>query len=241
MTLPLRFWALTFACVGLISSLGAQPDDLTAAQFTPYDQPLVSTCILGSGPTLPAAPDVPLVTQRKGRLEFRGFLFPHARAAEAFQFMWDYSFEVQVTKTGKTRRVPVREVAAWITDEGILVQPWNGALVDEDGSVIVGYVANHVDLRSSAGKAYNNFLPVDLRKLTVDFEGRRLKILAQIHTHPLILPVNLASRDQDRTTTGLLGIPVFAIENTSIVDTYGNYQGSINRPKLKWLFRQRQN
>ena len=115
--------------------------------------------------------------------------------------MKDNSFETLTRKNGKTYRVAVREVAAWITKEGILVQPWKGQLVDKNGDVIAGYAANQI-VRGEGAYSYNNFLPFDQTNMIVTFNGSALSIIGQIHTHPLYGPTN---SDQDKSLPKLVG------------------------------------
>ncbi|MBX2913133.1 MAG: hypothetical protein KF717_13225 [Cyclobacteriaceae bacterium] len=146
--------------------------------------------------------------------------------------MWDNSFETRTRKNGKAYQVAVREVAAWITKEGILVQPWKGPLVDKNGKVIVGYAANHI-VKGEGAYSYNNFLPFNQANMTVMFNGSLLSIIGQIHTHPIFGPIN---SNQDNSLSGQLGIPIYNIHGNNIYDSSGGSFGTISSPS-KSIFR----
>jgi RHS repeat-associated protein len=157
---------------------------------------------------------------------FGGRLFSFEQASEAFQFMWDNSYETRTRKNGKTYKVAVREVAAWITKEGILVQPWKGPLVDKNGKVITAHAANRI-VRGQGAYSYNNFLPFDKDNMTVTFNGSVLSIIGQIHTHPIFGPIHT---NQDNSLSGQLGIPIYNIQGSSIYDSSGKSFGPIRNP-----------
>jgi hypothetical protein len=54
------------------------------------------------------------------------------------------SFEETTNKKGKVIRNPIREVAAWLTDGGVLVQPWKGNLYDKNGALLFLNMKNAV-------------------------------------------------------------------------------------------------
>jgi hypothetical protein len=75
---------------------------------------------------------------------FNGRLFSYSEATLAFKFMVKMSFEETTNKKGKVIRNPIREVAAWLTDGGVLVQPWKGNLYDKNGALLFLNMKNAV-------------------------------------------------------------------------------------------------
>lgn len=184
-------------------------------------------CSYGSGELLGSSlPLQPEVWWSNGRSNFHGFLFPFERATEAFEFMNYHSYSYYTKRNGPTRKERTREVAAWITTEGILVQPWNGPLVDKDGKVVVGYAANSISWNK--GNAYNNFLPFDVQLKHVYYQGRWLRIVAQVHTHPDV-PLEV-DRSVDQHTTESIRVPVYAVEHQTIVGVEGQFIANIKKP-----------
>lgn len=159
--------------------------------------------------------------------QFHGRLYSFEQATQAFHFMWANSFESQIKRNGRSVQMPVREVAAWITSEGILVQPWEGPLFSSDGKVESHYAKNYCT--SFEGVSYTNFLPYHASAKTVVFEGKTYTILAEIHTHPVI---GAGLLDQDRDFHKSAGLPVYVIEWETIKDLHGAVICPIDSPDL---------
>jgi hypothetical protein len=124
---------------------------------------------------------------------FNGKLYGVNEQKEAFNFMWQNSVD------GNN---PIREVAAFVVDDGILVQPWKGKKFGTD-----------IEQENSATRSYNNYFQVGRIKgggTGVLFEGKIHRIKAQIHTHPAPHgDYDLSSGDYD--TRDQLGVPVLSI------------------------------
>lgn len=169
--------------------------------------------------------------------DFRGHLFAWVETTEALNFLWHHSFHEKISRKGKRTLLPVREVAAWITPEGILVQPWAGPLFDEAGNVMTPWAVNYCT--SFAGVSYHNFLPLRTGTCAVFFEGRWLEILGEIHTHPV---TGGMLREEDQQAEREFGIPVYCMERGVIKDAHGHRVATLYDPAgfLRLFFRQDQ-
>lgn len=170
---------------------------------------------------------------------FRGMFFPASRASEAFEFMWNHSFE-KCDPKARNRWKPnaIRETAAWITTEGIIVQPWDGPIVDKNGNVVFPYMSNRF-YTGKGGVSYNNYLPFDRDKMVVIFEGHEYEVIGQVHTHPAKLDDD-GDLTQDQLISGLLNIPVYNINHAVIACSTGEVFGSVKRPSSLLFQKRRQ-
>ncbi|NJM25604.1 MAG: hypothetical protein HC859_09040 [Bacteroidia bacterium] len=151
---------------------------------------------------------------------FKGKFFPISQASKAFEFMWNHSFE-KCDPNARNRWKPnaIRETAAWITTEGIIVQPWDGPIVDKNGNTVYPYMSNRFH-PGKGGVSYNNYLPFDRDKMVVTFEGRSYQVIGQVHTHPARLD-DKGDLTQDKLIAELLNIPVYNINQDVIARATG--------------------
>jgi RHS repeat-associated protein len=154
---------------------------------------------------------------------FNGRLFSNSEATLAFKFMVKMSFEETTNKKGKLIRNPIREVAAWLTSGGILIQPWEGPGLLATGKIRVR------DQQNSLSQSFNDYLRVDIGKLNVSFRGIIYDIYGQIHTHPS------SENDPkwnivDKNNSGTYGIPFYNINDGYIRNTFGKRFGTVDKP-----------
>jgi len=127
-------------------------------------------------------------------------LYPYEKLDEILHWMWSHSFEIQTNNSqGKRYKRPrkhaIREVSAWITENGILISPWQGPLLNRKGEFIDEF-GNTLEVPQNYKNAitkdgaisYNNYLPIWVRSkgnIAVKFQGIWINVIGQIHTHPL--------------------------------------------------------
>ncbi len=101
---------------------------------------------------------------------------------EALEFMYENSFDEYMNS--------YKEIAAWVVDEGIIVQPWY------ENTATVSY--NH---HEREGDDYY-------------FNGKKYQIIAQIHTHPNYNNGDIGVSQKDRDMIEIR--PVYIIYNSSL-------------------------
>lgn len=152
-----------------------------------------------------------------------GSLLANKHATLAFSFMVRISSEVATRRSGKKYYKPIREVAAWLTNGGILIQPWEGSGLFATGKIRTEYQQN------SLSQSFNDYLRVDIGKFNVSFRGIIYDIYGQIHTHPSS-DNDPQLNEVDQFHTRNYSIPFYNINSGYIRDAFGNRHGTVDEP-----------
>ena len=109
---------------------------------------------------------------------------------DAYRFMWNSSFDADGNVSN--------EVAAFLTTEGVLVLPTEGRRTNGEYA------------RNSPRTSYNDFLPLGRKggNLYVTFDGNRIQVLGQVHTHPNTQPFGNYEVAPDLGIQNFLRVPI---------------------------------
>jgi RHS repeat-associated protein len=129
---------------------------------------------------------------------------------DAYKYMWENSFDEE----GNVRS----ELSAFIVPDGVLVLPTEGRR--NDGSYG----------RNGPRNSYNDYLPLSrnsqTKKIYVTYNGNRLEVRGQVHTHPNTQPFGDYEVEEDLKFQNQLNIPVYIIRTDGFYDLGGNVLGT---------------